>query len=85
MEKLFSVTVSKFKASSKYIRRHFKVTAYPAYKVNMIRYQVNTLKRSLTINRKSYNVEIPLQYRVTHQVVPKLLIQGRYDCYIGPE
>ena len=24
-------------------------------------------------------------YRVTHQLVPKLYIQGRYGCYIGPE
>ena len=24
-------------------------------------------------------------YRVTHQVVPKLSIQGRYGFYIGPE
>ena len=24
-------------------------------------------------------------YRLTHQVVPKLSIQGLYGCYIGPE
>ena len=46
---------------------------------------VNTLssesyKTEEVITRLAY-----LQYRVTHQVVPQLLIQGRYGCYIGTE